>query len=170
MLGLLKQLSGTALVVGNRVRAELRSKDKGGSREAFKALNDAARHAASFGRVRVTPHTNGNPEPEPDANHITWLDRPPDKATPKDLKVLRLDSSEQNCPSIEKDRLKVEFEYDLSRGGLNAIVTVNPLPTKGVYSGLVYAGEDPRPLGTLVIEFKGSGTKEAKAKTGETKP
>ena len=80
---------------------------------------------------------------------VASLARPDAPTSPQEIKASALAPRDGTAAPITG----VTFEADLASGGLTATITVPDGQAAGVYSGAVYAGTQPTPLGVLSIEL-----------------
>ena len=150
MLGLARELSTTTFDVCERLVRELggaiiAARERDGRVPGFRPAAAAPERAAEPGRLKLTPRCVGHPRA---VGRPTTIERPKGLAGLNDLLATDL-ASRTGGPPITT----VRFEVDLSQEGLIAVITTPSTQPPGVYSGLVYAGNEAAPLGALTIEI-----------------
>jgi hypothetical protein len=89
------------------------------------------------------------PEGAKAVSHTQTLARPKRPTAPQQISAAPLIRR-----GSENDRIStVTFEVDMAVEGLIAVVSIPDAQAPGVYSGLVYAGQEPLPLGVLTVEI-----------------
>jgi hypothetical protein len=152
MMLLAREMSTTTFDVCDRVLRELggaisAAKDRDGSVPPFRPAGYSASQSPEGGRLRLTPRCEGHPRA---FGRPTTIDRPKGPTEPQRLKVGKLTSLAGGDSPIKA--ADVRFEVDLSREGVIPVVKTPPDHPAGVFSGMVYAGDDPSPLGAITIE------------------
>jgi hypothetical protein len=151
MMLLAREMSTATFDVVDRLARELGSaisaaKDRDGSVPPFRSAEaGAAPKPPDPSRLRVTPRCEGNARA---FGRPTMVDRPKGQIRPRDLQAGPL-TSRSGISRVVRTR----FEVDLSREGVVAVLKPPANLTPGVYSAMIYAGEDPSPLGSITIEI-----------------